>query len=79
MFAILPLGTANSFARTLGIPLDLDGGGRRDRQWRGARRIDLGCIDGDYFLNAAALGLAPMIAETRAARAQALARHGSAI
>ena len=25
VFALLPLGTANSFARTLGIPLDLDG------------------------------------------------------
>ena len=25
VFAILPLGTANSFARTLGVPLDLDG------------------------------------------------------
>src|SRR5688500_4179355 len=25
VFALLPLGTANSFARTLGIPLDLEG------------------------------------------------------
>jgi len=63
VFAVLPLGTANSFARTLGVPLDLDGavaaiaGGRR-------RRIDLGMIDGDYFANAASMGLSPMIAET---------------
>ena len=63
VFALLPLGTANSFARTLGIPLDLDGaiaviaGGE-------PRAIDLGCINGDHFLNAAALGLAPKIAET---------------
>ncbi|HEY0447160.1 MAG TPA: YegS/Rv2252/BmrU family lipid kinase [Allosphingosinicella sp.] len=63
VFALLPLGTANSFARTLGIPLDLDGAieviatGRR-------RRIDLGMIDGDYFANAAAIGLSPMIGET---------------
>lgn len=63
VFAILPLGTANSFARTIGLPLDLDGAidtivhGRR-------RRIDLGMIDGDYFLNAAALGLPPMIGDT---------------
>ena len=40
------------------------------------KRIDLGCINGDYFLNAAAIGLSPMIAETRAARAQAIARPG---
>ena len=63
VFAILPLGTANSFARTLGMPLDLDGAidvianGRR-------KRIDLGYIDGDYFANAAAMGLSPLIADT---------------
>ena len=62
VFALLPLGTANSFARTLGIPLDLDGAiaavasGRR-------RRIDLGMIDRDYFANCAAMGLSPMIGE----------------
>src|SRR5918993_2673195 len=48
VFAVLPLGTANSFARTIGLPLDLDGAieaiatGQR-------RRIDLGVINGDYF------------------------------
>jgi len=63
VFALLPLGTANSFARTLGIPLDLDGAidviacGQR-------RRIDLGMIDRDYFANAAAIGMSPLIAET---------------
>jgi YegS/Rv2252/BmrU family lipid kinase len=63
VFGVLPLGTANSFARTLGLPLDLDGAidvishGRR-------KRIDLGIIDGDYFANAAALGLSPLIADT---------------
>ena len=63
VFAVLPLGTANSFARTLGLPLDLDGAiaaianGRR-------RRVDLGIIDHDYFVNAASLGLSPMIGRT---------------
>ena len=63
VLAILPLGTANSFAGTLGIPRDVDGavaviaGGE-------PRRIDLGCINGRYFANAAAIGLSPMIAET---------------
>lgn len=63
VFAVLPLGTANSFARTLGIPLELDGAvavianGRR-------RRIDLGMVDGDYFVNAASIGLSPLIGET---------------
>ena len=63
VFALLPLGTANSFARTLGIPLDLDGAiativsGRR-------RRIDLGVIDGDYFANTAAMGLSPLVGDS---------------
>jgi YegS/Rv2252/BmrU family lipid kinase len=63
VFALLPLGTANSFARTLGIPLDLEGA--IDVIARGQRRrIDLGMIDGDYFANAAAIGMSPLIAES---------------
>ncbi len=48
VFALLPLGTANSFARTLGIPLDLDGAIRTIATGR-RRRVDLGVIDGDYY------------------------------
>lgn len=62
VFALLPLGTANSFARTLGIPLDLDGAVRAIATGK-RRRIDLGRIDGDYFANCAAMGLSPMIGE----------------
>jgi len=63
IFALLPLGTANSFARALGIPLDLPGA--VDVIAKGIpRRIDLGCIDGDYFGNAAAIGMSPLIART---------------
>lgn len=63
VFALLPLGTANSFARALGIPLDLPGA--VDVIANGVqRRIDLGCINGDYFGNSAAIGLSPMIAKT---------------
>jgi YegS/Rv2252/BmrU family lipid kinase len=63
VFAVLPLGTANSFARTLGLPLDLDGAIGVIAQGR-RKRIDLGIIDGDYFANAAAMGLSPLIADT---------------
>ena len=63
VFGVLPLGTANSYARTLGIPLDLDGA--IDVIANGiVERVDLAAINGDYFLNNAALGLAPMVAET---------------
>ena len=63
VFAVVPLGTANSFAGTLGIPKDIDSA--IDVIANGERkRIDLGCIDGDFFVNAAAIGLSPLIAET---------------
>jgi YegS/Rv2252/BmrU family lipid kinase len=62
VFALLPLGTANSFARTLGIPLDLPGAVKTIATGE-RRRIDLGRIDGDYFANCAAMGLSPMIGE----------------
>jgi YegS/Rv2252/BmrU family lipid kinase len=62
VFALLPLGTANSFARTLGIPLDLDGAVRTIATGQ-RRRVDLGVLNGDYFANCAAMGLSPMIGE----------------
>ena len=61
--AVLPLGTANSFARTLGIPLDLEGAVDVIRTGQ-LKRIDLGMIDRDYFANCAAIGISPQIAET---------------
>jgi YegS/Rv2252/BmrU family lipid kinase len=61
--AVLPLGTANSFARSLGLPLDIAGAVAAIRTGR-PRRIDLGMIDDDYFANCAALGISPQIAET---------------
>lgn len=62
-FAPLPLGTANSFARTLGIGTELEEavaaitGGR-------TRKVDLGEIDGRMFANSASIGLSPIIGET---------------
>jgi YegS/Rv2252/BmrU family lipid kinase len=61
--AVLPLGTANSFARSLGIPLDIVGAVEVIRSGR-LKRIDLGMIDDDYFANCAAIGISPQIAET---------------
>lgn len=63
VFALLPLGTANSFARSLDMPLDIEGaigvitGGK-------VKTVDLGMIGEDYFANCAAIGLSPLIAQT---------------
>lgn len=63
ILGVLPFGTANSFCRTLGIPLDIPGAVEVLKTGR-PRRIDLGMIDGDYFANCAAIGLSPQIAQT---------------
>ena len=63
VFGVLPLGTANSFARTLGIPQDLEGAIDVMATGRVAD-IDLGRVGERYFTNAAAIGLPALIGET---------------
>ena len=53
---ILPCGTANDLARTLGLSLDPDEALAALRDAR-PQPIDLGSINGHYFLNVAALGV----------------------
>ena len=61
VLGLLPLGTANSFTRTLGIPLSVEGAVEVIAACR-VVDIDLGTIDGNYFANAAAIGLPASIA-----------------
>ncbi len=56
LFGFLPLGTSNSFVRSLAIPLDLEGAISVIKAGK-TQQIDLGCIDGDYFANTASIGL----------------------
>ena len=60
VFGVLPLGTANSFARTLGIPLDL--AGAIDVLVNGkVADVDLGKINEDYFANGSAIGMPAIV------------------
>lgn len=62
-FAPLPLGTANSFSRSLGLDADLEAaiaaivGGK-------VAAIDLADLDGHLFANSASIGLSPIIGDT---------------
>ena len=61
VFGLLPLGTANSFARTLSIPLSV--AGAIDVIAHGkVVDIDLARINDDYFANTASIGVAPAVA-----------------
>lgn len=60
VFGVLPLGTANSFARTLGIPLDLTGA--IDVIVNGkVADVDLGKINDDYFANGSSIGMPAIV------------------
>jgi diacylglycerol kinase (ATP) len=60
---VLPMGTANDLARTLGIPPNLDAAARVIAQGR-TKRIDLGLVNGEPFFNVASLGLSVELART---------------
>jgi YegS/Rv2252/BmrU family lipid kinase len=62
IMGVLPLGTGNSFAQSLGIPCD-DVAAAVAVIARGhAERVDLGRVNGTYFANFATIGLSSVIA-----------------
>jgi YegS/Rv2252/BmrU family lipid kinase len=58
---IIPLGTTNNFARSLNIPLDIEGAVLAVKKYK-ARPVDLGSINGEYFSNVAGIGLSAKVA-----------------
>ena len=64
---VLPLGTANDFARTLGLPADL--AGACDALAHGTVvDVDLGRVDGRAYLNVASVGLSVGVTEALSPR-----------
>ena len=57
---IIPMGTANNLARTLGIPSDPEGACALIAEGH-RRRIDLGWVNGRYFCTTASVGLSVQI------------------
>src|SRR5919201_1808008 len=56
VLGLLPLGTANDFARSLGIPTDLEAACATIAQGK-IVDVDLGLADGNYYVNVAHVGL----------------------
>ncbi len=61
VLGLLPLGTSNAFARTLGIPLDLPAAVEVIVENRVAA-VDLGLVNGDYYANVASIGMSANVA-----------------
>jgi len=61
---VLPLGTLNHFAKDLGIPLDLEQAAQviLDSIWC---RVDIGEVNGRFFLNNSSIGVYPAIVRLR--------------
>lgn len=78
---LLPLGTANDFARTLGIPLDIDQACQTIANGR-VVDVDLGLVHDNYFVNVASTGLSVKVTQAltpRLKRIGALAYPTAAI
>ncbi|MEH7828020.1 diacylglycerol/lipid kinase family protein [Gemmobacter denitrificans] len=62
--AVLPLGTFNYFARGLGLPQDPEGAARAILAGH-PRKVSVGSVNGQLFLNNASVGLYPTILQAR--------------
>lgn len=70
---VLPLGTLNHFARDLGIPADLDEAARVVAGGR-TSAVDVAEVNGQTFINNAAIGLYPLMVVDRDVQRQRLGR-----
>ena len=62
--AVLPLGTANDFARSLGLPQDSIAAARVALNSR-THKVDLGLVNGRPFVNVASVGVAARVSQAQ--------------
>lgn len=60
---VLPTGTANDFARSIGIPPDIAAAARIIVEGR-THKVDVGDVNGHFFFNVASVGLAAELAKS---------------
>ncbi len=60
---LLPMGTANDFARSVGVPADLEAAARVIVDGR-VHKVDVGDVNGHFFFNVASVGLAADLAKS---------------
>jgi diacylglycerol kinase family enzyme len=61
---VIPVGTFNHFAKTLGLPLDVPGAVQAIAAGR-TRPVDAAAVNGRFFINSATLGLHPLFVRRR--------------
>ncbi len=62
--AVIPVGTANDFAKAMGLPDQLEAGARLAAAGTRLRKLDIGRMGRLPFVNAASVGLPPAAART---------------
>jgi diacylglycerol kinase (ATP) len=70
--AVIPVGTANDFARGLGLPSELDAAARTAARGTALRPLELGWMGARPFVNAASVGLAAIAGAAAAELKRAL-------
>jgi diacylglycerol kinase family enzyme len=68
---VLPFGTFNHFAKDLGIPLDLDGAAAVIAAGK-TKKIDVGAVNDEYFINNSSIGIYPKIVKHRDSKKEKL-------
>ena len=70
--AVIPAGTANDFARAMGLPGETAAACRLAARGEGMRHLDLGRMEGRPFVNVASAGLPPVAASEASGLKRAL-------